>query len=104
MINRPLTRGATLPALDAELAATWAAVAHQMTQPRVTGAVEPPSPSQNCYSLPVISRDAQPLRLMLNVPTKLVVEDLADLAPAERQDISYHGATRLGDVLFNWFD
>ena len=34
----------------------------------------------------------------------VTVEDLADLTLDERRDISYHEATRLGDVLFNLFD
>lgn len=33
----------------------------------------------------------------------VTVDDLANLDPNERRDISYHQATRLGDVLFNWF-
>jgi hypothetical protein len=152
MTNRLLTGGVTLPAHDAELAATWVAVAHHVkreTLARLVGATVPPGPGQNYYSLQLVPRDGRPLRLMLNVTAGLVacsedhnspglrvphtpfqdvprsdlfviagfsvadpgelestvtVDDLAKLAPDERQDISYHQATRMGDVLFNWFD
>ena len=31
-------------------------------------------------------------------------DDLVVLGPDEWRDVNYHGATRLGEVLFNWFD
>jgi hypothetical protein len=34
----------------------------------------------------------------------VTVGDLAELGPDERRDVTYHRVTRVGDVLFNWFD
>jgi hypothetical protein len=34
----------------------------------------------------------------------VTASDLANLDPDELRDVAYHGATRVGDVLFNWFD
>jgi hypothetical protein len=31
-------------------------------------------------------------------------DDLVVPGPDEWRDVNYHGATRLGEVLFNWFD
>jgi hypothetical protein len=32
------------------------------------------------------------------------IDDLAELTPDELRDIEYHGAVRVGDVIYNWFD
>lgn len=39
-----------------------------------------------------------------NLERPITSDELAELGPDELQDVTYHGATRLGDVLFNWFD
>jgi hypothetical protein len=34
----------------------------------------------------------------------LTDDKMVNLRPSERRDIAYHAPTRIGDVIFNWFD
>jgi hypothetical protein len=34
----------------------------------------------------------------------LTDDKMSNLLPSERRDVAYHAPTRIGDVIFNWFD
>ena len=34
----------------------------------------------------------------------LTDDKMTNLLPSERRDVAYHAPTRIGDVIFNWFD
>lgn len=147
-VDRFLRAGVTEPRVDPEVAARWAAAAHQALREsggHVLGHILKPTTGRNHYLLKVELTDGTPARLMLNATAQLVAaatddqhvlarpfvnvprpdlfelvglhtatpttletplttEHCASLTTSERHNIAHHHPTRLGDVLFNWFD
>ncbi|GIJ13294.1 hypothetical protein ACFFMR_05165 [Micromonospora andamanensis] len=110
--------GVTWPHLDRAAGATWLAMVYDSARAlhgMVTTSVEEPTVGRNHYRVGVRRRDAKPLSILFNAAVFLVAtraelnqplheRHLHLLTEEERRDVAYHQPSRLGDLLFNWFD